>query len=107
MGLFAIWFASSILTGIAVAVLGESLERSGLTQASFWLGPLVGLVVTVASSQWRRPRPGQASAHQAVFVSKLEMEFSGAPKGAILAFANNAYADRFMAANRSLGLSAR
>jgi hypothetical protein len=107
MGLFAIFFASSVLIGIAFAIAGAMLERGGLTSASFVAGPLAGLAVAIAAAKARRPRPGQASAHQAVYVSGMDVEFSGTPKGAVLAFANDAYADRFLVANGALGVKAK
>jgi hypothetical protein len=106
MGHFALFLAASVLTGIAIAIAGQSLGSSGLTSASFIAGPVIGLAVAIAWSQARRPRPGQSSAYQAVFVSSLDVEFSGTPKAAVIAFANAGYADRFTVSNGALRVSA-
>ncbi len=103
-GTFAVFLATSILVSIALGFWGKEINSGALTSASFFVGPLVGMALTGAWANRRRPRPGQASPYQAVHVSRLDMEFSGTPKGFELEFANSAYADRFLALNRGLGL---
>jgi len=107
MGLFAVFIASSLLIGIAVAIAGGVLERDGWMSASPVLGLLAGVAVTTLTAKARRPRPGQASAYQAVYASALDVEFSGTPTGAVLSFANDVYGSRFIAANRGIGVVAR
>lgn len=107
LGLFAVFFAASVLIGIAVAIVGEVIGPAWLIPVSLGVGPVAGLAVSVAFAKARRPRAGQSSAHQAVFASALDIEFSGAPKGAVVSFANDDYADRFVAANRAIGVAAR
>jgi hypothetical protein len=96
-GPFAIFLAFSI--SIVLAIVGIATERNRWTRASFVVGPLVGLALIIAWSRRRRPGAAQTTAFQAVRVSRLDLDCSGVPRGAVLSFANSTYGDRFLALN--------
>ena len=104
MGLLAAFLGVSVPVGIAMVAAGAATNRDALISASFIVAPLVGLALPYVWMKTRRPRRGQASHYQAVYVSQLDIDFSGVPTSFTLMFENAMYASRFVALNRDAGI---
>lgn len=83
---------------------GAFTENETLLISSVVLGPLAGLALPPVWMKLRRPKAGQSSRYQAVYVSSIDVDLSGEPDGFTLAFENERYADRFLALNQDKGL---
>jgi hypothetical protein len=101
MGLLAAFLAISVPVGIVMLGVGAATNRDWIISASLLVAPALGVGLPWAWRKLRRPRPGQASRYQAVYVSGIDVELSGVPTGFTLAFENDAYATRFSALNRA------
>lgn len=104
MGFFAAFLAVGLPVLLAFMLWGAATNRDGLIAAAFVAGPLAGLALPWAWTKLRRPRVGQSSRYQAVYASEVDVGLSGVPEGFVLSFANPAYAARFAALNRDIGV---
>lgn len=106
MGMVAAFLAVSVPVAIGMVAVGAATERDWLIVGSLLGGPLAGIVFPYAWMKLRRPRAGRGSRYQAVYVSDIEVTLTGVPTGFALAFENAAYASRFVALNKSAGVTA-
>jgi hypothetical protein len=105
MGLIAAFLVISLPIGIAILAAGAALNRDGLVYAALLVGPLAGVVLPQAWMMALRPRRGQASRYQSVYVSSLDTGFAGLPNSCTMTFENSAYGSRFVALNRDAGVA--
>lgn len=97
--------AISLLSLTILIAVGTMTGNDSLLMASFVVAPLTGFALPRLWMRLRRPKSGQASRYQAVYVSSIYFDALGRPSDFTLAFENPKYAERFLSLNEKLGVS--